>query len=193
MANEPVTTGSNPQAASPLGTPSIEQAPPPRKKPMSALTIVLIIIGVLALGCAGVFTAGFFWVKNKAEDLVAQAGDGGFGFVVSSPDQVRAELKGPRKDYVGHWRTDNGSTLDISSTGELAYNRIGEHGHTSYTMPIAGFNGADIVCKAFITITIKVSQLPHEVDGKWEMVADDGKFHREAAGGERGEEPSVAQ
>ncbi len=158
--------------------PTPEQVPPPRKKSVSALTIVLAVIGVMALLCVGAVGAGVFWVKGKAEKLVAQSADGGFAFVTESPPEVRAELAGPRRDYVGSWRSDEGSSIDIEENGALSYSKVGGQRTTRYSLPIAAFNGDDIVCKAMLTLVIKVTEPPQEVNGRWQMVADGMTFHR---------------
>ena len=156
--------------------PVLEQAPLPKKKPMSALAIVLIIIGVCALVCAGLVGAAVFWVKDKAEQLV---GDGGIEFVTASPDQVRAELAGAKKAYVGSWHAENGSALEVDEGGFLHYNKISEGSTSTWAMPIAGFGGDDIICKAFLTVVVRITVPPKQVDGRWVMVADGMTFRRD--------------
>jgi hypothetical protein len=156
------------------------QVPPPRKKPVSALTIVVAVVGVMALVCVGAIGAGVFWVKGKAEKLVAQAADGGLAFVTESPSEVRTELAGPRSNYVGSWRSDQGSSLDIEEDGALSYSKVAGRGTTTrYSLPIAAFDGDDIVCKAMLTLVIKVTEPPQEVGGRWQMVADGTTFYRQ--------------
>ena len=50
---------------------------------------------------------------------------------------------------------------------------------TRCTLPIAAFNGDDIVCKAMLTVVIKVTEPPQEVGGRWQMVADGMTFRRQ--------------
>jgi hypothetical protein len=154
-----------------------EQVPPPRKKPVSALTIVVAVVGVVALVCVGAVGAGFFWVKSKAEDLI---GDGGLRFVAQPPPEVRAALEGDRRGYVGSWHSERGSAIDIDPSGSLTFLKSeGTGASTRYTLPIAAFKGDDIVCAAGLTVVIKVTEPPHEVGDGWEMVADGIRFRRQ--------------
>jgi hypothetical protein len=146
---------------------------------MSAVTIILIIVGVLAIGCAGIVVGGVLWVKGKADQFVSEIGDGGLTFVLSTPAQVLADLKGPKKDYVGSWSNGRGGSIAIEEDGQVSYVKVDGGSKTSYTLPIAGFSGNDIICKALITVVINVSTPPRQVDGRWEMVVDGSTFHRE--------------
>jgi len=148
---------------------------------MSTLGIVLIVLGAMALLCVGAIGAGVYWVKGKAEKLVAEAGDGGFGVVVQSPEEVRAALAGEKRDYVGSWHSERGSSLEIKEDGSLSLAKAESAGRsTRFSLPIAAFRGDDIVCKAGFAMVIKVSQPPRQLDGDWELVADGIAFHRSA-------------
>lgn len=158
--------------------PPAEQVPLPKKKPLSALGIVLIVLGATALVCAGAIGAGVFWIKSKAEQFLQDAGDGGLA-VAQSPEQVRAQLAGDKRDYVGSWRSDRGSQLEIGEDGSLSIVKAESAGaRTQLNLPIAGFRGEDIVCRAFVTLVIRVTQPPSQIGGRWEMVADGITFHR---------------
>ncbi len=160
--------------------PPAKQVPPPKKKPLSALSIVLIVLGAAALLCAGALGAGVFWVKGRAEQFLRESGDGGLEVIAQSPEQVHAELAGDKKDYVGDWTSDRGSRLEIREDGSLRLRKAERPGSsTQMTLPIAAFHGDDIVCRAVFTLVIKVTQPPSQVGGRWEMVADGIRFHRE--------------
>lgn len=159
--------------------PPTEQVAPPRKKPLSALSIVLIVLGAMALLCAGAIGAGAFWVKGRAEQFLREAGDGGFAMIAQAPDEVRAALAGEKRDYVGVWSSDRGSRLEIREDGALSIRKAERAGSsTQFSLPIAAFSGDDIVCRAMVTLNIKVSQPPSRVGGRWEMVAEGITFHR---------------
>ena len=148
------------------------QQPPPQKKGMSALTIVLIVLGVLfvlGLGTCGV--AGY-WASKKLEDVKQSIGDG--GMVMVAPPDVAAALAGEKKEYVGAWRSKSGkSTLLITPAGQLSYSKAETTTKENISgAAIAAFQGNDIVVKMIVTLTIKVTQPPHASGAKTEMVAD---------------------
>lgn len=145
-----------------------------------ALAIVLIVVGVLGLVAMGTCAAGAFWVKRKADDVASRFADG--GLVMVSPPAVKAELAGPKKEYVGSWKSARGSTLDIDADGnmKLVKDEDGDGGsHEAITAPIASFRGDDIELKLLVTITIPVTVPPHKTGPRWEMTAKGVDFTRE--------------
>jgi hypothetical protein len=144
---------------------------PPPKKGMSAVAIVLIVLGVLALLGIGTCAAGIFWVRRNADSIMAGLVDGG-GLVLKSPPAVTAELAGAKKEYVGAWRDAKGSTLDIDAAGDMALMNEENGTKKKLAAPIAEFRGDDIVIKVGLPILIRVTRPPHAVAGHWEMTAD---------------------
>ena len=143
---------------------------PPQKKGLSGLAIALIIIGVVAVLGLGTCVAGVFYVKAKAEKF-ADSIDGG-AVVLVSPPEVKAELAGAKKEYVGSWKSKKDSTLDIDADGNLKLVRDEGGAKETLTAPIAAFQGNDIQIKAFVTITIPVTSPPHRVG---DHLVDDGQ------------------
>jgi hypothetical protein len=146
---------------------------PPQKKGLSGLAIALIVIGVIAVIALGTCTAGFFYVKGKAEGLV----DGG-GLVLVSPPEVKAELANAKKDYVGSWRSKKGSTLDIDADGNLKLALDEGGAKETLTAPIASFQGNDMQIKAFVTLTVPVTSPPRRTGDQWSMTAKGVTFER---------------
>ena len=147
------------------------QGPQP-KKGMSTLTIVLIVLGVvLALG-VGTCAVGVFMVKREAQKLGDELKDG--GLILVAPAEVTTALAGPKKDYVGHWRSHAGSTLAIDAAGNvrLEKDEDGDGVKEKYEGPIASFQGNDIIMKPIITITLHVSEPPHASGPGMEMTLD---------------------
>lgn len=149
---------------------------PPQKKGLSGLAIALIIIGVLAVLGLGTCVAGVFYVKAKAEKF-ADSIDGG-GLVLVSPPEVKTELAGAKKEYVGSWTSKKDSTLDIDAEGNLRLVRDEGGAKETLTAPIAAFQGNDIQIKAFVTLTIPVTSPPHRVGDHWSMTAKGVTFER---------------
>ena len=147
-----------------------------------ALAIVLIVVGVLGVLALGTCAVGAFWVKRKADAVVASIADG--GLVMVSPPAVKAELAGAKKDYVGAWASARGSTLDIDADGnmKLVKDEDGDGGsREAITAPIASFRGDDIEVKLVVTLTIPVTVPPHRVGSPskhWEMTAKGVVFER---------------
>jgi hypothetical protein len=148
----------------------------PQKKGLSGLAIALIIIGVVAVLGLGTCVAGVFYVKAKAEKL-ADSIDGG-GLVLVSPPEVKAELAGAKKEYVGSWKGGKNSTLDIDADGNLKLVRDEGGAKETITAPIAAFSGNDIQMKAFVTLTIPVTSPPRRVGDHWSMTAKGIAFER---------------
>jgi hypothetical protein len=151
--------------------PGYPPQPPPPKKGMSALAIVLIVLGVLALLGIGTCAAGVLWVRSNANRIMAGLVDGG-GLVLVSPSAVTAELAGSKKEYVGTWRSAQGSTLDIDPSGTVTFVKDEGGVKKNLTAPIAEFHGDDIVIKIGLPMTLRVTRPPHDVAGHWEMTAD---------------------
>jgi len=147
----------------------VNTAPSPPKK-SNTVAIVLGVIGIITVLLLGTCAAGLFYVKKKTQELAEGIGDG--GLVLVSPPEVKAELAGAKKDYVGSWVSVSGkSTLDIDADGNMKLMKDEGGGKETYTMPIAAFRGNDIEVKALITLKIVVPEPPHQVAGKWQMRA----------------------
>jgi hypothetical protein len=140
---------------------------------MSALTITLIVMGVILVLGLGTCVAGAFFLKQQAENLV----DGG-GLVLASPPEVKAELAGAKKDYVGSWRSTKGSSLDIDAEGNIKMILAEGSAHESVTAAIAAFKGNDIEIHAIVTLAIPVTSTPHAVGDHVEMTAKGVTFQR---------------
>ena len=77
-----------------------------------------------------------------------------------------------RLNYVGSWR-GNEMDLLILQDGSVAYKRIKDGVTSSVNGPLKEFDGNDfIVGVLFLTTTFKVTEPPHEVNGRWQMVVD---------------------
>lgn len=79
------------------------------------------------------------------------------GLVLASPPEVVAELAGPKKDWVGSWRSAAGkaSTLAIDPQGNVKFvqNEGGSYTET-LTAPIAAFDGNDMKFRALVKMTV---------------------------------------
>jgi hypothetical protein len=141
---------------------------------MSPLTIILIVVGLVLVGALGTCAAGVFWVKREATKLETEIAEGGAVIVMVSPPSVKEALAGPKKDYVGHWHSKSGSTLDIYPDGAMRFEKDedGDGVKEKTEAPIAAFNGDDFEVKALVVITTHVTEPPHQVGGKWQMTAD---------------------
>jgi hypothetical protein len=151
----------------------------PPKKGTSTLTIVLIILGgivVLGLGtcavCVGV-------VRHETKELAAAIRDGG-GLVTESPPEVKAALLGPKSAYVGTWTGTTGGSLAIESSGRISIDKHGQGSNrtTLSGLPIAAFQGDDIVLREIVVITLHVTHAPHPVGGHQEMIVDGVTYTR---------------
>lgn len=77
-----------------------------------------------------------------------------------------------RLNYVGSWQS-NEMALLILQDGSVAYKRIKGGGTSSINGPLKEFDGDDFVVGVlFLTTTFKVTEPPHEVNGRWQMVVD---------------------
>jgi hypothetical protein len=153
---------------------------PPPKKGIGTLGIVLIVIGIVAVVGIGACVGIAFWVKGKAEGIAAEVADGGALIAVSPPD-VKAALAGPKKAYVGHWKSKKGSTLAIDADGNMDFEKDedGDGQKEKIDAPIAAFVGNDMQVKIFVTLTVKVSDPPSNSSGTWKMRADGIELVRE--------------
>lgn len=144
--------------------------PPQPKKPMSTAMVLLIVFGVVLVLGLGTCAAGVLWFRSEVKEVEKNLGEG--GLVLASPPEVTTALAGPKKDYVGSWHSKRGSTLDITSSGEL-HMKLDEVGGTKeeFNAPIAAFIGDDMDLKVGLELRIKVSSTPHQADGKWHMTA----------------------
>ncbi len=153
--------------------------PPPQKQGMSTLAKVLLVFGVLAMLGIGTCAAGAFWLKGKATEVAESLADGGGGSIVLvSPPEVKAALAGPKAAYVGAWRGTGTNALDIGADGMMRFVKGEGRSDSTMNAPIAAFRGNDIEMKAFITVTMKVSEAPHQVGDHWEMTVDNIKLQR---------------
>jgi flagellar basal body-associated protein FliL len=141
---------------------------PPKKS--NTLAIVLGIVGVVLVLVVGTCAVGAYYVKQKTKEFAENIADG--GMVLVSPPEVKAELAGAKKDYVGSWKSVSGkSTFDIDAEGNMKLEKDEGGAKEAYTMPIAAFRGNDIEARAVITFKIDVPEPPHQVSGKWQMRA----------------------
>ena len=75
-------------------------------------------------------------------------------------------------NYTGEWRSKEMGLL-ILADGTVAYKRLKNGGTTSVNGPLKEFHGNDFtVGIGPITTTFKVTEPPHMVAGKWQMVVD---------------------
>jgi hypothetical protein len=154
-------------------------APPAApKKGMSTLTIVLIIVGVVAVLGIGTCAAGAVWLGNRAKEVSQGLADG--GLVLASPPAVVAELAGPKKDYVGSWTSVSGkSTLDIEPDGTMKLVQDENGTKETLTAPIGAFAGNDMEIRFGFTIKVNVSEPPHRAGAGWEMTVRNVTFRRD--------------
>jgi hypothetical protein len=120
---------------------------------------------------------GLLWVQRTAKTLAEDVKDG--GLVLVSPPEVRAELAGAKKDYVGSWTSSAGSSLKLDADGSLDFQKH-EHGGGTETLkvPVARFEGNDIVAKPFVTVRLHVTEAPHRVGEHYEMTVEGIHFTR---------------
>ena len=77
-----------------------------------------------------------------------------------------------RLAYEGDWRSKEMRLL-ILADGTVSYKRLQNGGTTTINAPLKEFRGDDFrVGIGPIATTFEVSEAPHKVDGKWEMVVD---------------------
>lgn len=147
---------------------------------MSTLAKVLIVIGVVALLGVGTCVGAGFFLVNKASDVVADLADGGGKtLVLVSPPEVKAALAGPKAAYVGAWRGAGGDfSLDIEADGALRFAKKSGGSDSNVNAPIAAFRGDNIELKAFLTVTLHVTEAPHKVGDHWEITVDGVKMQR---------------
>ena len=83
-----------------------------------------------------------------------------------------------KSDYEGEWRSKE-MTLLILADGTVAYKRLKSGGSVSVNGPIKEFQGDNFVVGfLFLTTTFVVTESPHEVDGKLQMVVDGVRLTR---------------
>ncbi len=152
--------------------------PPPPKKKMSTVMVVLIVFGVLGVLGLGTCGVAAFFINKEVKQISASMGEG--GLVVVSPANVLVDLAGPKKDYVGSWRSKRGSALHIGADGtmKLEKDEDGDGVKESLQAPIASFSGDDIQIQMFVNVTVKVASAPKKISDHWEMTADDIHFER---------------
>ena len=172
-------------------------------RPPSPVTIVLAVIGGVLLLAVGTCVAAGVFLGREAKKVVAQVVEGGIvlddggmviksrggglgltssaegGVAVAGPAVVRRALAGSRQGYVGSWRSARGSTLDIHPDGRLVFDNTERPGSTSrMDGEISAFAGDDIEVFMLVSVTLKVTQAPHEVADHWEMTLDGVRFER---------------
>jgi hypothetical protein len=152
-------------------------APPPPKKGLSGLAIVLIVLGTLLLLGVGTCAVGVYWLKGKAETAIGELTDGGT-LVLTSPPAVKAALAGPKKDYVGSWHGPNGSELTLDHDGNLKLKKHKGAAKENFEGAVAAFAGNDMELHLVAKIVITVSKPPHKAGDHWEMTADGVDFER---------------
>jgi hypothetical protein len=73
--------------------------------------------------------------------------------------------------------------LLITQDGSVAYKRIKKGMTTSVNGPLKEFDGDDFVVGVlFMTTTFKVSEPPHKVKGRWQMVVDGVRLTKDEQG-----------
>jgi hypothetical protein len=151
--------------------------PPSPPKKSNTLAIVLAIIGVLFVLLIGTCAAGTWFLKKKTAEFAENIADG--GMVLVAPPEVKAELAGAKKDYVGSWTSASGkSTLDIDADGNVKLVKDEGGMKETITMPIAAFRGNDIEMKAVVTFKIDVPEPPRQEGGTWKMRAKGVSWQR---------------
>jgi hypothetical protein len=163
-----------------MNQPPYQQQPPQQQQPYQApksntLKIVLITLGVLLVGGVGSCAACTYFATSAVKDLAQSIADGG-GIIMAAPLEVTTVLAGPKKDYVGEWRSASGSTLSITEAGEFSSVKK-ENGNSSVNGVIAAFEGDNIVIKMMIKMTFKVTP-PKKVGAGFEMVVDGITYKR---------------
>ena len=79
-------------------------------------------------------------------------------------------------NYAGEWESKEMYLL-ILPDGTVSYQRLQNGGTTSINAGLSEFVGEDFVVGfAFFTTTFDVTELPHQVEGKWVMVVDGVKL-----------------
>jgi hypothetical protein len=150
--------------------------PPPQKS--NTLKIVLIVLAALFVvggaSCAGCF----FYGKSKLTELGENLADG--GLMMASPKDVVDALAGPKKDYVGSWKSAAGSTCSIQENGSftIAMNEGGDKKRME-GISIAAFEGNNIVVKMLIKMTFVVSKAPTKSGPGAEMTLDGVTFTKQ--------------
>ena len=80
--------------------------------------------------------------------------------------------------YVGEWQSKEMGLL-ILQDGSVAYKRLKGGVSTSVNGPLKEFVGDDFkVGIWFLTTTFEVSEPPHKINGKWQMVVDGVRLAR---------------
>ncbi|MFV1980009.1 MAG: hypothetical protein ACC655_02555 [Rhodothermia bacterium] len=83
-----------------------------------------------------------------------------------------------KQDYVGDWQSKEMRLL-ILADGTVSYERLKNGGTTSVNGPVKEFVGDDLVVGVlFFKTTFEVTETPHEVDGRWQMVVDGVRLTR---------------
>jgi hypothetical protein len=160
----------------PQGGPPGQYPQQPPKSGGALKTVLIVLCVVLVLGFGACF-ATCMVARSAVQGIAESIGDGGMALV--APPEVKAELAGPKKDYVGNWKSAAGSTLSIDEDGQFQFNKT-EGGKTgNFNAPIGGFEGADIVVKIFVKITFKVTP-PKKVGSEYEIIVDGVKLKRMA-------------
>jgi hypothetical protein len=147
----------------------------PPKKGMSTLTKVLLVLGVVFVLMLGTCGLGAVWLGKKAKEVTQNLSEG--GLVLAAPPEVREALAGPKKDYVGAWRSGP-SSIDIDADGNVKYVKASGASKESITAPIAEFKGDSIVMRVGLVIEITVTEPPRRVGDHWEMKAQGKSWER---------------
>lgn len=83
-----------------------------------------------------------------------------------------------RADYAGNWQSPEMALL-ILQDGSVSYKRLKGGATTSVSGPMKEFVGDDFVVGiGFLTTTFEVSEAPHVIDGRWQMVVDGVRLTR---------------
>lgn len=97
-------------------------------------------------------------------------------FIALSISACSKPIPEDKLSYAGEWQSKEMYLL-ILPDGTVSYQRVKDGVRTSIDAPLTEFVGEDfVVGLAFFTTTFDVSEVPHQVDGKWVMVVDGVKL-----------------
>lgn len=90
-------------------------------------------------------------------------------------------LPDSKKTYIGLWENEDKSfSLRINPDGEVNYARKTGNNTVTVNAPLKEFQeDGFIVGVWFMTTHFKVTEMPNEKDGRWQMVVDDVRLFRQ--------------
>ena len=104
---------------------------------------------------------------------------GGMILVYAVPSSANGRLASDKAAYVGTWKSET-LTLRIAGDGTFEYSHSENYGNTHYGGRIRGFDSDDftVLIPPFFPGRFHVTEPPHQVDGRWEMVVDGIRVNR---------------